>query len=216
MEMLSHAEQIKLTLLSIWNPGNAGSTIGGGDERLITLPEANRISLVQVNKVACALLLEKWLIAKHLVQGLSPLDAQLCTLRGTVLGLGVFAADEDGGGQEFWQRVGSDFCKHALAGMGFEQNGLWSRGTQAILGRCPELLDPEGSPVDVVSAQLADLSEGEYCGAALAGSALLAGSLVMSDFREIKVLAHEQLALAIAFASGESISYSDGYVGFSE
>jgi hypothetical protein len=210
------AQQIKTTLLAIWNPGAAGSTLGVEDERLITLPEANRLSLVQVNKIACALLLEKWLVVKHLCQSLSALDAQLCTLRGAVLALAVFSAQEDGKYQEYWQRVASDFCRHALTGMGFAPDGMAWRGAQAILERCPDLIARAESPVDLITARLAELTDGEYRGAALAGSALLVGALLMMDFREVRDLAHEQLALAIAFASGDSIAYRDGYVKFSD
>lgn len=216
MATAGHAALIKLTLLSIWNPGNTGSTIGVDDARLVTLPEANRISLVQVNKLACALLLEKWRIARQLLHTLSPLDAQLCTLRGAVLALRVFDSAEDGEHRQFWQRAASDFCRHALTGMGHEQDGMWARGARAILERCPDLLAREDRPVDIIASQLAVLSEHETRGAALAGAALLVGALLMTDFRQVRTLAHEQLALAVAFASGESLSHDGGHVTFTE
>ena len=205
-------EDIRRDVLEAWNPKGVGSTLGTDSDRLILLPRENRLVVVQVNRLAAAILLGDWRAVELLMDGLTRTGADLCVLRANVLAEellrpGLHRAQP----RQHWRDTVLELGAATAAALpatstvfdeGFRDGLDHFLGTRAE-GR---------SILEEVSIFLSPLSVESCLGAALAGGVLLSASLLVSGSRSARELAREQVALVSAFMAGEVISHADNHV----
>lgn len=201
-------DDIRRDLLDIWNPGGRGSNIGTESERLILLPPANRLALVQANRLAAAVLMRDWQATRALLLKLTRTESCLCVLRATVLAAETVDSEAM---NRSWRREALGLGAETVAGLEMPYEAM-GKGFHDCLRTFLERGPSGRTLLETVSVFLSPLSAGSCQGAALAAAVLLAASLTVSDPRAPRELAREQVALISAFMSAGVITHDDDRV----